>query len=549
MMSAQPKTARKRQRRPVPGALDRSEALNVLEYFLETLVLLHEAYLILYPTRSEHHSCGHGPPVHVDSSACPHASEMIQSERMVFIGLLLRTTNHIQMLDSQAKCTRQDFAHQMQELKRDHPEMVRGVALLDFLTASVCCNNEQTLNNLLHLVKALKKSGETCRHAPPPVMVAQYYNDVKNNCTLTLINALLSQCEECEGSEEVQTMRRKLQADLDPTKWHGCGDCELILLDILMYARMLPRANCRMLASLRLSFDYTIDLSQVHDRDETLSTARDLFIEGIDKIVPKLGLARFKKMPILQDGSHNMITRSMEGEVMFISGRQEMKKEKDDLQRLLEEILRYKWRRTFYIQWKYLRFGQGKWCCENQILSCLQDMRNYFPDLQLKLRTHAALNRFVLPTKCTVTAHMILEQDPCGYCQENVMPELHTLLNKWHPECALHVFSLLRTPSDREPYRTFLERLTNSTDYPVLQLKDDLKPFENRHVCLVNFHDSHAHDQCKFVRCIEQCQYSAPNNVLAVRELRCFKFLIWYKGQTIYYRWTCVFHHIIGRDL
>ena len=82
-----------------------------------------------------------------------------------------------------------------------------------------------------------------CRHDHPPIQLHQFYRESSNNCTLTLVNALLAQCRACEGTVHVKEMKEKLVADLDPTHWHGCGDCESMLVDTLAYTSMLSITN------------------------------------------------------------------------------------------------------------------------------------------------------------------------------------------------------------------------------------------------------------------------------------------------------------------
>lgn len=83
-----------------------------------------------------------------------------QGERMTFVGMLLRTTDQICYLKARSDRCKQDFASMMRELKRQHPEIAHGMAVLNFLTAGLCRNDEETLDNLLHLVKANLISSE-----------------------------------------------------------------------------------------------------------------------------------------------------------------------------------------------------------------------------------------------------------------------------------------------------------------------------------------------------------------------------------------------------
>ena len=98
-----------------------------------------------------------------------------------------------------------------------------------------------------------------------------------------------------------------------------------------------------------------------------------------------------------------------------------------------------------------------------------------------------------------ISVHMMLEQDPCWTCHKRIIPSMiaHGI--------PLKIVSML-------PFRkgsVFLERLT--ADGGPVQLKDDLAPFERRHVCMVHRH-------CKHVRCHPHCHYSKPCKVIAVQE-------------------------------
>ena len=135
-----------------------------------------------------------------------------------------------------------------------------------------------------------------------------------------------------------------------------------------------------------------------------------------------------------------------------------------------------------------------------------------------------------------MSMHMVLEQDPCWTCRRGVMPEILYLLDQLNYINPPQLYTMLPYVSDSS--RTFLERLTRPLDCkPVLQIEDNLKPFEERHVCMVD-----VRGRCRHVRCDDgHCQYSKPHKVLAVRRLCCHE-LKWYTAIDIftgYYSLQC----------
>ena len=482
----------------------RRVALDFLEYIFQSLIDINTSFVHVYgdPTSPESpRLCNHDSP----RNGIRHLSEMAgQAERMAYIGLLLRTAE-----------IAKDPQQFKEALKCNRPELEHGVAILQFLTAGLCRNDRQTPVDLLQLVQALK-SNESCllnHHLRGPIDVVQVCNEVPRNCILTLIRVLLDQCKECADVKCVQDLIEKLGADLDPVEWHGCGDCELILLDILMYTRMLPNSDRRMMASLRLSFDYNIDLGLVDDLDsETVAQCKALQI--IINSLFKLGLGRINLgEPELRNGSH--LTGALECEVLFLSGWQEEEEKRDNVRLLHDNLQEKRKKRPFYIQCKYLQTQQDEYqrrCCEPQMHMCLDRIA-----LQLEKTHKKFVEPFELPIS-TVRVQMILEQDPCAQCAEGSMAEIIAQLPQSYPNCQTEckLSSMLEYEKKEDSNLTFLKRLMEPPAHdgpPVLLPKAVLEDFQERLACM-------ADGQCMNVRCNELCQYSTPSNILAVTELR-----------------------------
>ena len=468
----------------------RGVVLEFLDHIFKALAVLQEAYLHMYPTPP------HPPCQHVPHQQGPrHLTDMAgQGERMAFVGMLLRTADQIRYLKLQTVRCGQDFAIKVKELKLRRPDIAHGVAVLNFLTAGLCRNNHRTLVNLLHLVQALRESIRMCRHDHPPIQLHQFYRESSNNCTLTLINALLAQCRVCEGTVHVKEMKEKLVADLDPSHWHGCGDCESMLVDTLAYTSMLSITNFRMMASTRLSLDYVIDLREVRTPQRVLNQSEQ-FLRGIGRRLFNFGYTEVAALrwDVSPDGF--VFKMSMDFEVMFISGWQEEKK--DDLNcLLLEGFLQRKEKRPFFIQCRHqlLQCDPQRKCCEPQMMASLDQVTRALHDAHSKLTG-------VLPIP---SVHMMLEENPCHICHACIIPSI--IAHVKHHRIPLKLVSML----PYSPGSVFLERLTEKDGGPV-KLKDDLHPIEERNVCMV-------HRRCRHVSCHTHCQYSKPSKVLAVKE-------------------------------
>lgn len=510
---------------PRPGQ-SRGLVLEFLDYLFQALVVISEAYHHMYPTDPPDQikiPCNHEshPKVPEYVQITPMAGQL---ERMTYVGLLLRTADQIRYLKAQTDTQHngRDFASKMVELKRQRPEIAHGVAVLNFLTAGLCRNDSQTLENILDLVRTLRwqleyQSGQNHTHQVS-IQVMEFYTNQFSNCTLRLVNALLDNCNECKMTNRVRRKIRKLSLrpdlQLDLSQWLGCGDCESMLVDILVNTYTLSschpnilsnRIQFRMMASLKLSLHYAINVEQNHGIDRAIVDYELHQFEDVRKQLRNFG---FTEVPITWIApSDHTATRSIDFEVMFVSGYQE---KKGNLKRfLLEEFLQHKERRPFFIQCQhqFLRCDPGrkhcepqmkdkskKRCCEPQVKTTLGQVTQALHDTHSKLTIMQPDHR----------GCMVLEEYPCDRCGEDTIPSMVD-------EMGLHgiplqIVSML-------PYcqnSRFLQRLTNEGG-PV-QLNTDLHPFEERQVCLV---DTNRH--CGFVRCRRgNCQYSNPSNVLTV---------------------------------
>ena len=469
----------------------RAVVLEFLDNIFKALVVLNEAYRHMFPAPPPHPPCQHTP----HQQGPRHLTDMAgQGGRMAFVGMLLRTADQIRYLKVQSVRYDQDFAIKVKELKDRRPEIAHGVAVLNFLIAGLCQNDHQTLGNLSHLIQALKDSCQTCKHEHPPVQLYPFYRENSSNCTLTLINVLLAQCRVCRGTQHVKNIKAKLGAELDPSHRHGCGDCESILVDTLVYTNMLSITNFRMMASTRLSLDYVIDLRAVRMPHGVLNQSEQ-FLRGVGRRLFNLGFTEVGSIRWEVSGNGFVVKISMDFEVMFISGWQEEKK--DDLNcLLLEGFLQRKERRPFFIQCQHqlLQCDPRRKCCEPQMLASL--------DQVTRALHNAHQLTGVLPI---ISVHMMLEQNPCQTCHECIIPSIFDHMGRH--KIPLQLVSML----PYIPGSVFLERLT--ADGGPVQLRQDLAPFEGRHVCMV-------HRQCRHVRCHAHCHYSKPGKVLAVKKTK-----------------------------
>ena len=469
----------------------RAVVLEFLEYLFQALIVLNDAYLHMYPTPSPHPPCTHVP----HQQGPEHLAAMTgQGERMAFVGMLLRTAQRIHCLKQRSIQCKHDFASMMAELKHQRPIIAHSVAVLNFLTAGLCRNDKETLVSLLHLVQALRESGKACRCYHPPVQLHDYFTEGSSNCTLRLIDALLEQCPRCADTKCV----KEVKAALDQLHWHGCGDCESLLVDVLVYINMLFRTQRRMMASLRISLEYVIDLSQVDNKermfvqlDQVLGrTGRRLFNSGLTEVTLP---TQDHVSPILDYFTFRI---PMDYEVMFISGWQEEKKD-DMYYLLLEGFLQRKEKRPFFIQCKHqlLQHDKRRKCCEPQMREYLEKVIN-----ELENARHELVK--LCPSELNVKVCIIMEEDVCTKCKVRHIPAIKSHLNQYG--IPLQLVAMLPYLSNNT---AFLERLTEVSG-PVQQ-KKYLQPFEERNACMVR-------GRCRHVRCHEQCLYSKPSEVLAL---------------------------------
>ena len=460
--------------------------LILLEHIFQSLVVLKEAYQYMYPKGIPQHRY---PPCIHSPDGCPgHLFEMAgQGERMVFVGMLLRTADIIcwhkeQSLKPNAQPTRQNFEHKVNCLKKHHPGIARGVAVLNFLTAGLCQNDMPTLRNLLDLVRALRESSEKCTHDHHPFhgRLYDYYNRKNVNCTLILIGEMLvHHCTICYSNNGIEEYERKLAKCLRPSKWHGCSDCESMLVDILIYTKMLERTNNRMMASLRLSFRCVINSnhSLTACQEDLKTFTKTLFEKGFTEVKHCESLSL--------DNTHLEI--SLDYETIYMSGYQADKK--DGLRTLLDEFLEEKRSRVFFIQLRHQFIGNDglPHCCEPQIMEHLE--------VVLRKVAKADFAQFI-------KVHMMLEQDPCHTCRREVMPVILNRLGDHRiPPQLVTMLEYVRRPriilKQSPPIPPFLKRLTCGHDHdpPPIRLKSLMNgPFEKRHGCIVC-------GMCRYIRC------------------------------------------------
>ena len=537
----------------------RNRILSLLEYIFQALVVLKETYHCMYPNHPQ--TRYHRPNCHY----CPgHLSDMLeQGERMTFIGMLLRTADKIryfqeQSLQLEVQLGQSYFTRKVKKLKRDRPDIAHGVAVLNFLAAGLCRNDISTLQNLLHLVHALRESSEKCTHDCPPFHgeLADFYKEKSVNCTLTLIAECLNQhCRVCDSNNKnrIEDCEKKLGKCLHPSNWHGCGDCESMLVDILVYTKMLYNTDNRMMASLRLTLNYHV----VNGRQNLVACQEEL--KWLSKHLVKEGFTEVKhcESPLLGN-THLKI--SLDYEAIYISGWQDDKK--DRLRVLLDGFLQRKDRRLFFIQCKYQVLGANRppYCCEPQIqqhLNALFSEEHHRRPSPLAVLGKLDKSRLVQ----FIDVCMLLEQDPCHKCRKIIMPVILNQLGDHliPPQLVTMLeYEKQSTPKQSTPKQStskqstpkqstseqstseqsvppFLERLTGSRDRePVVRLKSlegVPRPFELRHSCM-------ACGGCRYVRCHRHFKslhnvpclypghYSKPSIALTVESLRHHKLQI-----------------------
>lgn len=460
--------------------------LELLERVFLLLVLLNDAFYIMYPP--QRHCCRQKLPRPQQDHKCPTVAG--QGERLGFVGMLLRTVDQIRWLSTDHKDGKM-VEEKLRNAKCYYREYAHGIAALHFLIAGVyqpwVDHNSLVLLYFLHLVHEMKEAGKRCRHLHSPIKLSEFYTEKSRNCTLNVVSHLLNRCESCASTDGVTRFKEKLRIDLDPSNWHGCSDCESMLVDTLVYTTMLRKTNRRMLASLSLSFDYDIDVSAITDSDQGPEATAT-------KILFQLGYSEVRlDGEVLKKGKYDSLYKvSMDYELLFISGREVDKNNLNCL--VMEGFLKRKEKRPFFIlcDHQLQQYDKNRKCCEPQIKKHVRKLiRKFYKAYQ----PSSAL--------LTVTATLILEQDSCKKCEEK--KHILAIKDQLKPYGVpvQHVTMLPYIPSS-----WFLHRLT-TCDGPVRLLRN-LVPEETECMGVAS--------ECKHYRCGHKrgCYYSKPGNVLAV---------------------------------
>ena len=407
--------------RPPPADTDQSKgALEFLKCVFEELIILNEAYKLVY--RDGHHAYDREQlTIPCNNEAHQYVSENArittvagQAERLFYTGMLLRTVEEIHYYKARDRqCD--DYRRQMAKLKDDQPHIAHGVAVLHFLTGSLGQINEETLSNLLNLVLKLKRTHKECRRTRrrdhSPIVIKKFYRKGSSNCTLSLINALIGQCEVCR---EIQ---RNVGLNFDG--WQGCGGCETVLLGALAYTKILSsHTSIRMMASLRMTLDY-IDLKTCR-----MNNARK-FVElrQVEPVVELLRNLGFTNVATSKHTVNGEPTLSIELEVTFIAGFQETKK----IVLLEDQDVVQCENRQFFIQCQHQplqkKSGRRSRCCESQMKKFLSKLTGEID------KAHSELHKHWPEVIHSVKASVLLEEDPCKDCEkEHVLSDMKSLL-------------------------------------------------------------------------------------------------------------------------
>ena len=449
----------------------RKVVLQFLKYIFETLIYLKRAYHHVFPDPPQfsvpcNNESHRQDPDHV------HINLMGgQFERLIYVEMLVRTVDKIYFLRTKHG---DQYLVKLSELWDTHPMEAYGVAVLNFLAGKLCKNDMHTLDNLLHLVKAL--SG--CRKEHPPIQAHDFCSEdsIKHTLIISVIKAVLAQCEECiEITRKVERQKEILQLHLDPERWQGCMDCESVLVDTIAYTQALStrtsaynNSRLRMMASLRFSLHDTIDLKKAN-RSRAINQVEH--IQRVQRFLHDFGFAKISNS--MDVDADDILTVWIDYEVMFISGDQEEKR-KTDLKRFLMEGLQLKERRPFFIQWKHqlLRCDPGpyrsKKCTEPQMKIILDQITR---ELQ-NVHSNPTPAEPSIKDKPKYRVHMVLEQYPCDTCKDKIVPSIKNELKRHG--IPLEIISML--PYQGGCDREFLQRMTDEGG--------PLHPFEEKHVCL-----------------------------------------------------------------
>ena len=457
--------------------------LELLERIFMLLVVLNDAFHGVYPP--EHFCCS---PALQHQDYHKRLTVAGQGEQMSFVGMLLRTADRIRWLFIESLIDGKPFKRKLKKVNRGH---AHGLAVLHFLIAGMyqpwIDHDSLILLYFLHLVHELKEAGKICKGHHPPIKLYEFYTEKGRNCTMNLITHLLNRCQGCATTEGVKVYKEKLRVHLDPSSWHGCSDCESMLVDTLVYTTMLSHTNFRMMASLRLSLDYdmkVMDRFDLKDQTPEVIVSRSLFKLGYTEVSIRETICEGEN---IYDSLHKV---SMDFDILFISG---WKVDKNDLNCLvMEGFLKRKEKRPFFIQCDHQlqRYDRKRRCCEPQIKKHVKKLMRKLTDADRPSGVR------------TATVTLILEQDPCKDCEdEEHIPAIKRRLARVPLQ---HVTMLPYIPRS-----VYLQRLTQHGG-PV-QLLGHLCPIEEGHVDGVR--------KCEHSRCgRKRCHYSNPGKVLAVDE-------------------------------
>ena len=444
---------------------------------------------------------------HQGFTGCLHKSKKVNREflenrcqfnRLGYIGLLLRTSEKLFELES---IKLRELNTKLMELQMYKPDWLHGVAVLHFLGNGLCWNDirrkASIQKKLILQIQTISKYCKTCTKGYP-FKITDFFREGSNNCLLRLLQDVVqSSCDHCRQDKEVSKCLEEL--DLKGLNPVACGDCESMLIDVLVYARLLQRNRHRMLASVWINLEYLFPISVYKDPEKNISfnlleTGKKLFQEGYKEVEQYSSI-----IPKTKKRKSEIIRLGYQYEIMFISGW--LNEKKDNLDILLEEgFLHRKEKRPFFIQCKHhlRRSEEDRKCCEPQILKHIT---------HLKLRLNQILSSANMGPYSNHSLNMVIEQSPCNSC---CILEIIPCIAQVLCQNTFNFFSC-QSLMPYFPGTHFLERLIDSG---AVVLKNDLKPFSNRQDCMT-------HCKCNYTTCHHRkeyyiCHYSKPDKVLAV---------------------------------
>ena len=161
---------------------DSELVLELLERVFLLLVLLNDAFYIMYPPRR--HCCRQPLPRPQQDHKCPTVAG--QGERLGFVGMLLRTVDQIRWLSTDHKDGKM-VEEKLRNAKCYYREYAHGIAALHFLIAGVyqpwVDHNSLVLLYFLHLVHEMKEAGKRCRHLHSPIKLSEFYTEKRDRET------------------------------------------------------------------------------------------------------------------------------------------------------------------------------------------------------------------------------------------------------------------------------------------------------------------------------------------------------------------------------